>query len=129
MPRIATAPGLAATRPRRRSLGSHRGSICWSAWKNQNTPSIGGAALPVETAAPRHAPERREAKYRCFSGSLPLCSTTHRRVRGNIYNPSLQTPLYWECRMTDKYVYHFTGPFGPGGEIAVSPQAATLEAI
>jgi hypothetical protein len=31
--------------------------------------------------------------------------------------------------MTDKYVYHFTGPFGPGGEIAVSPRAATLEAI
>ena len=31
--------------------------------------------------------------------------------------------------MTDKYVYHFTGPFGPGGETAVSPQAATLEAI
>jgi hypothetical protein len=31
--------------------------------------------------------------------------------------------------MTDKYVYHFTGPFGPGGEIAVSVRAATLEAI
>jgi hypothetical protein len=31
--------------------------------------------------------------------------------------------------MTDKYVYHFTGRFGPGGEIAVSPRAATLEAI
>jgi hypothetical protein len=31
--------------------------------------------------------------------------------------------------MTDKYVYHFTGPFGPGGEIAVSPRAATLESI
>jgi hypothetical protein len=34
-----------------------------------------------------------------------------------------------ECRMTDKYVYRFTGPFGPGGEIAVSTRAATLEAI
>jgi len=31
--------------------------------------------------------------------------------------------------MTDKYVYHFMGPFGPGGEIAVSPRAATLEVI
>lgn len=31
--------------------------------------------------------------------------------------------------MTDEYVYHFTGPFGPGGEIALSPRAATLEAI
>ena len=31
--------------------------------------------------------------------------------------------------MTDKYVYHFTGPFGPGGEIALSPRAATLETI
>jgi hypothetical protein len=31
--------------------------------------------------------------------------------------------------MTDKYVYQFTGPFGPGGEIALSAGAATLEAI
>ena len=31
--------------------------------------------------------------------------------------------------MADKYVYHFSGRFGPGGEIAVSPRAATLEAI
>jgi hypothetical protein len=31
--------------------------------------------------------------------------------------------------MTDKYVYHFMGPFGPGGEIALSPRAATLETI
>jgi hypothetical protein len=31
--------------------------------------------------------------------------------------------------MTDKYVYRFTGPFGPGGEIAVSARAATLEVI
>ncbi len=31
--------------------------------------------------------------------------------------------------MTDKYVYQFTGPFGPGGEIALSARAATLEAI
>lgn len=31
--------------------------------------------------------------------------------------------------MTDKYVYQFTGPFGPGGEIALSARAATLAAI
>jgi hypothetical protein len=74
-----------------------------------------GASLQVEAAAPRH-----------IFASVFDSAQTRARQHLTIH---CSNPAQLGMRMTDKYVYHFTGPFGPGGEIAVSPQAATLEAI